>query len=366
MRKKWIWIACASVAVVMISVALGVLIYHISHKHKLGDAKVYHIYNDHITYTRQCVKDKHTQSFTTDKTFAEIIANLSGNDKIVVEEDISKAEVFRITPTLSQTESAGNDIEINIDLNNKKIRSMFELNATYGNIKFNISNGIIDSTSANAIKISGQTDKVEVNISNVECYSTGYKNAALYVEYVNAVEVNASNSKFISKNDGSIYDMYGVGVFINNKGNFRFENCILEGGDGIHVRQGTVSLKGCDLINSGLIARDYQSVSSGFNAVGASLAAHCYTSAAGTTKFEITVENCAMVTNNSNRVIYVYKTAQAGYGENENINSYIDIVSCKFDENPEAFGNPDIIEYVNGGNPVNDGQGYWVYGNVNK
>ena len=366
MRKKWIWIACVSVAFVMITVALSVLIFQLRHKHELADAKVYHIYNDHITYTRQCIKDKHTQSFTTDKTFAEVIANLSCGDRIVVEEDISKAEVFRIAPVVSQDEKSGSDIEINIDLNNKKIHSMFELNATYGSIKFSICNGTIDSNFVNAIKVAGQTDKVEVNISNVECYSAGSKNAPLYVENAYDVEVNAYNSKFVSKNNSAEYSMYGVGAFINNKGNFKFDNCTLEGGDGLHVRQGTVSLKGCDLVNTGLITQAYQSAYSGFSAVGASVAAHCYTSAAGTTKFEVTIENCAMITNNSNRVIYVYKTAQSGYEANENINSFIEIVSCKFDENPDGFGNLDIVEYANGGNPVNNGQGYWVYGNVNK
>lgn len=366
MRKRWIGITCACVAFMMVTVVLSVLIFNFRHKHQLSDAKIYHIYNDHITYTQKCVKDKYTQSFETDKTFTEVIASVSDKDKIVLEEDITLSTIIKISPTVSQTENSNKNVNINIDLNNKTIQSMFELNATYGDIKFNISNGVVDSAFVNAIKVSGINGKAEINISNVQCYSTGDKNAPLYIEDVYKVSVSARNSKFVSKNSLSEYSSYGVGVFINNDGDFNFENCTLDGGDGLHVRRGTISLKNCNLVNTGLISQDYQSLSKGFRAVGASLATNCYVTGAGSTNFEITVENCVMITNNSNRVIYVYKTAQSGYEDSVNYSSFIDIVSCKFDENPNEFANFDMIRYSNGGSPVNNGNGYWVYGNVTK
>ena len=343
-----------------------VLIFQLRHKHQLSEARVYHIYNDRVYYTRQCVKDKHIQSFETDKTFADVVESLSNDDQIVMEEDFEVPGIFEIATTPNQSEGLEDNVIININLNNKKICSMFELNIDGGNVKFNISNGVVDSTCINAIKVSGQNGNVELNITNVECYSVGDKNASLYIEGSNQVLVNANNSKFISKNTSSSYHNYGVGVFINNEGEFLFNNCTLEGGDGLHVRQGNISLTDCSLINTGLIAQDYQSLCSGFYAVGASLVAHCYTENAQTTAFKITVDNCVMITNNSNRVIYVYKVASLGDEAVMNSNSYIEIISCKFDENPNAFYNQDKVIYRNGTNLVNNDEGYWISGDFSE
>ena len=366
MRKKWILITGICISFVLITTVLSVLVFQLRHKHQLGDAKVYHIYNDHISYTRQCIKDGYTQSFESEATFAEVIANLGSGDKIVVEEDIVSSQIFKIDSSSAQGSVIGKDVVVDIDLNNKKINSMFDLNASYGDIKFNISNGTINSTYLNTIKASGVHGSIEININNVKCLSVGAKNAPLYIENAYKISVNAIDSKFISQNNPFPYSDYGVGVFINNEGNFTFENCLMEGGDGLHVRNGSVSLKSCSLVNTGLVTQAYQSVSTGFSAVGASLAAHCYTSDVGTTNFEITVENCVMLTNNSNRVIYVYRVAKSGCEAVVNPDSYIKIKSCKFSQNPEEFYNLDKVVYEGSSRLMNNGQGYWVYGSVTK
>lgn len=362
MRKKRVLITVVCVVFVLLAAALSVLMIRLRHKHQLGDAKTYHICNDRVYYTRQCVKDKHIQVFESDKTFAEVIESLSNRDKIVIDEDIEWPEAFKVTDVLSQAEAV-NDIEINIDLNGKTINSMFEISVENANFKFNISNGVINSGFANAIKVNGANGKVELNILNVECYAMGSKNAPLYIENASQVLLNANNSKFISLNTSVLYYNYGVGVFVNAEGDFNFKNCILEGGDGLHVRQGNILLEKCNLINTGLTTQAYQSVDCGFSAVGASLAAHCYTTETKTTNFKIVVDGCTMITNNSNRVIYIYKVSKAGYDAVMDPDSCIDIKSCKFDENPNAFYNQDKVVYVGGSVPANNGQGYWIVGN---
>lgn len=365
MRKKWIFIAAISVVCILLTVVFSVLIFQLRHKHQLGDAKVYHIYNDHIYYTRQCVKDGHTQSFETDTTFAEVLEGVGAEDKIIVEEDILSAEIFKIKSFAPQLEVRSKDVVINIDLNNKKISSAFELIATYGTIKFNISNGTINTSYRHAFKLEGELGKIEVNINDVDCYSTGYKTSPLYVENVKEVSVNALDSKFVAKKDTDGGYNYGVGAFLNGVGDFNFENCLFEGGDGLHVKNGDVSLIGCNLVNNGLISQDYQSVSSGFSAVGASLAAHCYTDVEGTTDFKITVEDCVMTTNTSNTVMRVYKVAESGYDVVINPDSYILIKSCKFGEDPNTLDYLNKVIYEDGSTPVNNGLGYWVYGDMN-
>ena len=364
MRKKWIFITAICVVFVLLTAVFSVLMFQLRHKHELGEARVYHVYNNRIYYTRQCVNDSNTQSFETEASFLEVIESVGADDKIVIEEDISSSQIFQIKSFVSQSNQFEKEVVVNIDLNNKKICSMFELLATYGTIKFNICNGIIQSNYKNVFKLSGENGKIELNIKDVDCYSVGDKNAPLYVEGVNDVSVNALNSKFISKNDFSTYSNYGVGVFLNNDGDFKFENCLLEGGDGLHVKSGDVSLIKCNLVNTGLPVQDYQSVKTGFSAVGASLAAHCYTSIAGTTNFNITIESCVMTTNNSNRVMYVYKVAETGYNAQVNDDSFVNIKSCKFDEDPNCFDNLGRVIYLNGSSPINNGNGYWVYGNV--
>ena len=366
MRKRWVFITSICAGLVLVATLLCVVIFQLRHKHVLGDAKVYHIYNDRITYTRKCVKDSRTQKFDTEATFAEVVANLGRDDRIVVEENITASQIFKINSGSPQSVGAKKDVVVNIDLNNKSICSMFELNASYANIKFNISNGTIYSNYTNAIKVGGLYGEVELNIINVDCISAGAKNASLYIENAYNAIVNARDSKFISQNESLIDSDYGVGVFINNKGDFKFENCLLEGGDGLHVREGKIMLTGCDLVNTGLLNQSYQSVVSGFCAVGASLTAHCYTSGAGTTNFEITVENCVMTTNNSNRVINVYSVAKTGYEPRLNSDSFIKIKSCKFNQNPEEYNNFDKVIYESGSTMTIDGQGCWVYGDVNR
>ena len=121
MRKKWILITGICISFVLITTVLSVLVFQLRHKHQLGDAKVYHIYNDHISYTRQCIKDGYTQSFESEATFAEVIANLGSDDKIVVEEDIVSSQIFKIDSSSAQGSVIGKDVVVDIDLNNKKI-----------------------------------------------------------------------------------------------------------------------------------------------------------------------------------------------------------------------------------------------------
>ena len=362
MRKKWIIIVSICAVFIVVATVLGVAMFNLRHKHSLTDAKVYHIYNDRIYYTRKCVKDNHTKNFETQLTFAEVMAELNNDDRIVVEEDISSSEIFTISSTTNDTNNLGKNVVVDIDLNNKKIYSMFDLNATYGNIKFNISNGIIQSQYQHVFKASGVHGQIEINIRNINCSSTGYKNAPLYVENVAQVSVNAYSSSFVSKNESMNYSQYGVGVFINNEGTFNFEGCLLEGGDGLHVRRGNISLRGCELRNSGLIIQDYQLVDTGFCAVGASLAANYYANEVGTSSFDIEVDGCFMTTHNSNRVIYIYQTAKSGCSVNIDQESGITIKSCKFDEDPDFYHN-DKVSYLNG-LPVNDGNGCWVCGEI--
>ena len=121
MRKKWIFITAACVAFVILTTVLSVLIFQFRHEHQLGDAKVYHIYNDRIYYTRQCTKDNYAKSIETDLTFAEVVENLGNADRIILEEDITASQIFNIRGYLYDGGLVERNRVVNIDLNNNKI-----------------------------------------------------------------------------------------------------------------------------------------------------------------------------------------------------------------------------------------------------
>jgi len=375
-EKKKALIVSIGICMALIFAVMIIVFTRPEHKHNLGQAKVYHVSNSEVYYTRRC-KCGDDIRFDTKIPFEDVMLLANAEDKIVLDEDIVLNNEVIISSVITRDGlPIALDLNINFDLNNHTISTniqqstkdaVFMLNSTYGTIKFNISNGKIETQDLSTIfRVSTQSqdeNAIQLNINNVESKVDGSGVTALYA-YNNsgAVTVNANNSKFIASNsqDGEINN--GVGVFINCDSRFNFTNCYFEGGDAVYVKEGYVNLIECDLVNSGLEQRTVQSNKESFSAIGSCLATETYTTNEGQTKFTINIDTCSMIANDSSLMIFVAQTGDNGINTSINPDSSINVVSCVFSHNPIAEVDYDIVNYPGGQPPVKQSDNTWVVG----
>ncbi len=353
-----------------------------AHKHTLSDNKTYHICNDRIYYTKVCT-DGCIIPFETDATLLDVLTGVAPDEKIVLDEDVTLTEQVELKSFT--TDGQGLTYDINFDLNNHTLssdienptdnNSLFMLNSNQGKIKFNIYNGKINVNDLKYIfrfkntKIN--TKSLQLDINDVECVANNRQATPIFAHSeCYGITINADNSRFIAQNSTSINEDYGVGVFLNSDSEFNFNNCYFEGGDAVYVKNGTVNLTGCELVNSGLVSdTPIVTPQNGFAfwAVGACLTADSYTTSKGTTQFNVTIENCEMRGEASYKMIYAIKTAEDNtLTPTINSNSIVDIKSCVFSNDPTSDKNlslnDQIVQYPNGQAPINNGNQSWVCG----
>ena len=386
-KSRLVLIVCACMCVVLSGIVMAIAFWQPPvHKHSLSDARVYHVYSDHVYYTRQCKKDGHEQRFNMNYnvSFVDVLSSLGSNDKILLEENV----VVNSEITLKSYKSEGFiipqgiELNINIDLNGKTLsvghvltkqnNALFMFDSAKGVTNFNIRNGAIRSSELSYIFKFRTTDEgaINLNLNNVECETIGAKSTPIYLNGSN-VKLNAIDSGFTSTTTSVNRGDFGVGVFINTNNTATFNNCYFEGGDAVYVRSGKVYLTDCVLQNNGLMAGTVQGVrdDDSFDAIGSCLAAESYTSNTATSKFEIVINGCQMLTTsngigNSNRAIYVLKTALSGNSTAINSGSYIDIQSCVFDQNPAEGDDYGVVIYPNNIIPEVNQNGLWVCGDL--
>lgn len=382
-RKKIILIVCSCICLILSGVVMAIVFSYDppKHQHVLGEDKTYHILNNSVYYTRECA-DGCKVRFDTKMSFADTLATVAENDKIVLEGDIKLTKEMYIK-TFAGTGDNVQELEmnINLDLNNytistnvdssnKEYDSVFMINANRGKVNFNIKNGKIFTEDLSYIfRLKNNqyyNDNIILNIENVECETKGVKTTPIFGSEFYNVEINANNSKFISTTTGTQNSEYGVGAFINSNSEFNFTNCYFEGGDAVYVKSGNVNLTNCKLVNSGLVNSECQNTDT-FSAVGACLTANCYATSSGVSQFAVTIINCRMESKSSYKMIYVIETAaESGLALGVNSNSIIDVQSCMFNNNPTAQTIPqyDLVKYPNNEAPSNNGTQVWICGDV--
>ena len=338
-KNRLVLIISSCMCVVLAGIVMAIAFLHTpyTHKHKLGEAKTYHVHNDGIYYTRLC-QDGCEVAFETKASLNDVMSTVTAEDKIVLDEDVTLTEEVLI----KSFSGAGDDLQelelnINFDLNNFTLStnidttqndSLFMFNANRGKVVLNVKNGKIESQDVSYIfrfknnRISGEN--IEVNIDNLECEVTGIQATPLFASECMKMKLNANNSKFVSCNSGTYKGDYGVGVFINSDSEFNFNKCYFEGGDAVYVKSGIVNLNGCHLVNAGLASHTSQSVDT-FSAVGACLVADNYATKRAISQYAITIENCSMESRASFKMIYVIESGDKGVqlGVNENSILYI-------------------------------------------
>ena len=68
MKKNKLFLSISmAICVICIAITLGIAFSQPKHKHELGEARVYHVSQDSIYYTRQC-DDGHAENFSTSAT----------------------------------------------------------------------------------------------------------------------------------------------------------------------------------------------------------------------------------------------------------------------------------------------------------
>lgn len=376
-KKKLILSVCVGLCVVLSALVLAIAFCYKEpkHEHVLGENKTYHICNDYIYYTKKC-QDGCDVAFETSASLTEIMTNISRDDNIVLDEDVTiKEEIFVQSFYGDGVNPVALDININFDLNGYTIStdiqqsansSLFMFNVNRGNVNFNIKNGIIKSSDLLYIfrfKNNFLNDKsINVNIDNIYASVKGVRTTPLFIDGCVGVELNCTNSKFISKNSTTSNNNFGVGAFINSDSTLNFTNCYFEGGDGVYIKRGVANFKKCEFVNEGLVTYTPQDTPT-FSAIGASFVADSYATEDGYTKIQATIIDCSMISKASSKTIYVIETRKttaltSGY----NTESKIDVQSCKFDGNPITN---QIIQYPNSQPPqLILGTQIWACGDI--
>ena len=281
------------------------------------------------------------------------------------------AELFDNNHIYKKNESftlKGHNHVITTNVDQKSNDSMFMISANMGSVEFNIKNGELKTQDLLYIfrfkntRYVGQN--IKINIDGVDCTTAGVQTTPLFVhnECFN-VEINATDSKFISIPTSNDEGKYGVGAFINSNSIFNFDGCYFEGGDGVYVRAGDIEFKDCRFVNSGLMSHTVQSFDK-FSAVGAALLADNRATTSGISKFEIDIVNCSMECQASYKTLYVIRTCENGADIGVNDDTVINIHSCKFTHDPTALSIPqyDLVKYPEGNAPTNQGSKLWVCG----
>lgn len=346
------------------------------HIHSLGEAKTYHITNNGVYYTLACKHDDYSERFETSILLDDVLVIADANDKIVLEEDIALDHIITVDSFVNVDGfPEGREVNINLDLNNhslttsltgeqtQSISSVFVLNASYGTINFNISNGKIYTDELlytfNFVnnKMSGQN--INVHINNVECKVMGNNVTPLYAHKNSTnIKLTAIDSEFIAEKPSTATINTGVGVFINSDSEFNFNNCKFVGGDAISVKRGIVNLNNCELISKEHVwIANSEIATDSFNTMGVCLLTDSYHESvtAGYTKFVININNCSMTSLNSSKMIYVIQTATNGLEKGLNGESQINVQSCRFNKKPSTEFS--IVNYHS--DPVNE-DNVWI------
>lgn len=384
MKRSKLFLIVASCLCVALAITAGIvaLAYIMpKHQHVLGEAKTYHINNNGVYYTRLCKKGC-TVKFNSEASLLDVMMVMGENESIILDEDVTlRDEIYVQTYIQRQDEDNGQpyneelDLNVNINLNGhtlnintitKQYNSLFMINANAGSINLNISNGKISSLTTKYLfrfKNNSYVDEnIKVNLNNVDCSVSGIKATPLYMTECDGIELNATNCRFVSSRASNQDGDYGVGAFINSQSVFNFDNCYFEGGDGLYVKQGTVNLSRCTLVNSGLAHFETQGTEKEFSAIGSALTADSHTTSAGRTIFKITINDCLLDSKEGYKTIYITETKDAGLTAGVDSNSFINVISCSFTDDPLLGIIPQYanVNYPNG-LPQIDGQ-VWVTG----
>ena len=351
MKKNKLFLSISmAICVICIAITLGIAFSQPKHKHELGEARVYHVSQDSIYYTRQC-DDGHAENFSTSASLIEVIKSVTADDKIVLDEDIVLTEDLKVWSFVSGALIPHN-LNVNLDLNGHKISSdaedttgaMIKFSANLGTINFNIKNGKLYSEDFKYLfdfqnsPLNNSTKNIVVNIDNVECMVKGNDSTPLFVDdSVSNIELNATNSKFVATKAGES-DLNIVGAFINSQNSvFNFTGCEFEGADALYVKQGRVNLDNCNL-NSILTAnRAWDTTGNPFYATGASILAESYNSSMGCTRFNVVIFNSVLKAING---IYLVQGNEQGYPADVNEASSI-IVKSRRKRKPPRPSPPD-------------------------
>ncbi len=354
-KNKWILIVSAIVCCVLAITVIAIASNKPEHKHALGESITYHVGVDSVYYTRQCT-DGYTERFETEIGFQDVLLIATENDNIVLEEDLELTQIVRVNSFIVvDGQPQGRDIYINLDLNGhtissninqstntESIKSMFILNAPYGKIDFKAQNGkLISEDLSYIINFSNNStsgENLHVDLNNVECKVTGENAAPLFVNNTNHnSKFKATDCQFIASKSTTSSTNTGVGAFINANSEFTFTNCEFEGGDGMYVKAGKVTLDGCKLISKQRVWQSgAETVSSKFSPLGSALTAESYHQNSGYSKFEITLTNCQLQSINSSKMIYTAQTADAGLEKGHNASSSINVSNCTFNKKPST------------------------------
>ncbi len=361
-KNKLIMLGVIAVCSVLIAVVMAIAFNQPDkttnpHIHSLGEARTYHITNDGVYYTLKCKDDDYAERFETSISLDDVLLTSEVDDKIILEEDVVLDHIITINSFVDVGGfPEGREININLDLNNyslttdligeqtQSIKSIFVLNASYGAINFNVSNGKIYTDELLYIfnfinnKMSGQN--INVNIDNVECKVTGNNVTPLYAHKNSTnIKLTATDSEFIAEKPSTATPNTGVGAFINSDSEFNFNNCKFVGGDAVNVKRGMVNLNNCELISKEHVwIANSEIATDSFNTMGVCLLADSYneSSSAGYTKFIVNINNCSMTSLNSSKMIYVIQTANNGLEKGLNSESQINVQSCTFNKKPST------------------------------
>ena len=374
MKKSKLFLIISALVCSVLAVAVVVIAHtQPKHKHHLGDAKIYHISNDGVHYTRLC-KDGCIERFDTRISFIDVLSTATEIDTIVLDEDITLYSEVLLKSFVTRDDLPQDiTLNINLDLNNYKLsteitdftnKSMFTLNANYGQINFNIKNGTLYTDDLLYLfrfenNYSSQPN-IKLTFDNVECKVVGDMATPLATSTdCSNIIVNATDTKFIASKPYASETNTGVGALINSESVFNFNNCYFEGGDAIYVKRGEVNLNGCTLKNVDLPMQFNESASIDgksqyntyiFTAVGACLSTESYKNAEGVfSRFSISVIDCEMLLgeNGSTTMIHVSQTLGEGASEaGINPKSRINIMSCIFHADPSLM-DYSIVNFAN-------------------
>ena len=357
MKKNKLFIIIAiALCAVGIAATLAIKFLQPGHKHNLAEARIYHVSQNQIYYTR-CCDDGYVKEFSTEASLIEVMKTVTKHDKIVLDEDIVLTEDLKVWSFVPNSQTNLN-LNINLDLNNHQISTdidndvngaMFNFNANIGSIRFNIKNGKLYSEDfeylfqfQNSSNIQSFVKSIIVNIDNVECVVKGNNVAPMFVDNTSKnIEINATGSKFIAQQENSTTDLNLVGAFINSQNsNFNFINCDFSGADALYIKQGNVNLNGCKFNSILDVQRVWQPNDTPFYTKGAAILAESYNSSVGCTQFNITISNCELTSASViGGGIYLIQNSQTGYEDKVNDNSSITVNSGKFTAQPTNYIN---------------------------
>lgn len=321
-------------------------------KHKLEDAKIYHIGQDRCYYTQSC---DHCEGalVEVDMDFVQILHAATISDQIILDENIELSNIV-LDGYNTYNNKIVKQLNINLDLNQHSItsnlsdastaKSLIDLQAYNCSINLNIKNGQLRANNLlyvfdfkNLI-----SKNIVLNLDDVKCETVGEKSTPMFAHNTSSgMKINARNCEFVAEKSGLV-ETKNVGAFINSDSEFNFNNCYFSGGDGVYVKQGSVDLVGCCLENKNLGSQGTRVVAAEtFLPVGRCLVAESYTYVKDlntlTTQFNLVIDRCEFIATTSNMAILIDESGETGAF---NSGSSIEIKSARFNSS-------DVTESLN-------------------